>query len=247
MGKILTEADLRSMRLSEDFNEVHVGKDVFVTELAMDYMKKHGIRLVRENTVCSGGKTMSYTPIKKNGAFTYVDAETGKGYAQKPENMTHLRGNVLVKKTDPRIEFRGKLDTLQAQILCAQAAANREGENSLVKDLSEILEFTREILGAEVKDIPVKRICIFGLDSEQIRERSHNVKKYFGINHPIPDYTMGESVLTLNLLRAQVREAEISAAKAFNEERTDIIEALNRLSSAVYILECKTISGREVK
>ena len=58
---------------------------------------------------------------------------------------------------------------------------------------------------------------------------------------------MGESVLTLNLLRAQVREAEISAAKAFNEERTDIIEALNRLSSAVYILECKTISGREVK
>ena len=79
MGKILTEADLRSMRLSEDFNEVHIGKDVFVTELAMDYMKKHGIRLVRENTVCSGGKTMSYTPIKKNGAFTYVDAENGKG------------------------------------------------------------------------------------------------------------------------------------------------------------------------
>ena len=34
--------------------------------------------------------------------------------------MTHLHGNVLVSKADPRILFRGKLDALQADVVLAQ-------------------------------------------------------------------------------------------------------------------------------
>ena len=41
----------------------------------------------------------------------------GGYYDEKPEHMTQLEGNVLVPKTHPRITFRGKLDTLQAQAI----------------------------------------------------------------------------------------------------------------------------------
>ena len=46
---------------------------------------------------------------------------------EKPEEMTHLRGNRLVPKTHPRIRFRGQLDSLMAQVLELQcrAAADR--------------------------------------------------------------------------------------------------------------------------
>ena len=36
---------------------------------------------------------------------------------EKPEHMTHLNGDTLVPKTHPRILFRGKLDTLEAELL----------------------------------------------------------------------------------------------------------------------------------
>ena len=56
---------------------------------------------------------------------------------------------------------------------------------------------------------------------------------------------MGETAARLNCLRAQVREVELSAMHAFpHGERNDLIEGLNRLSSAVYILFCKTVSAK---
>ena len=40
------------------------------------------------------------------------------GYIEhKPEHMTHLNAQVLVPKTHPRIVLRGKLDTLEAELL----------------------------------------------------------------------------------------------------------------------------------
>lgn len=48
-------------------------------------------------------------------------------YGQKPEAMTHIEGNKLVMKDDPVIQYRGKLDTAQAQVVFVQsliAAAN---------------------------------------------------------------------------------------------------------------------------
>ena len=85
------------------------------------------------------------------------------------------------------------------------------------------------------------------MDSKQIREVSHNVNKHFAIDHPIPDCSMGKVCAMLNRLRTKVREVELSAIHAFDLDssnpRLDIIEALNRLSSCVYILFCKTVSG----
>ena len=45
---------------------------------------------------------------------------SGAVLAEKPEHMSHLNGNVLVLKTHPRIRFRGKMDTLEGELLwCA--------------------------------------------------------------------------------------------------------------------------------
>ena len=59
---------------------------------------------------------------------------------------------------------------------------------------------------------------------------------------------MGELALRLNTIRAQVREAELAAAAAFEypgeAPREDIIRELNRLSSGVYILFCRLLAGK---
>ena len=96
-------------------------------------------------------------------------------------------------------------------------------------------------------------ICLLGLDSEAIRRTSHHVKEQIGIPHPVPNYRMGRLCVALNRLRTQVREVELCAAQAFfrddHIERTDIIEGLNRLSSCIYIIFCRTLAGHydEVK
>ena len=63
----------------------------------------------------------------------------------KPEHMTHLNAQVLVPKTHPRIVFRGKLDSLEAELLlCAQDFPG------LQKDLGEVLELARRIIRCDV-------------------------------------------------------------------------------------------------
>ena len=57
----------------------------------------------------------------------------------------------------------------------------------------------------------------------------------------MPDEKQGVQVALLNVLRAQIREAELYAAQIyitrdFRVKRPDIMQALNRLSSAVYVL-----------
>ena len=129
-----------------------------------------------------------------------------------------------------------------------QILTQSEGEEQLTQDLDELVLFCHSILGAEVKDEPLGPIQIMGMDSARIRHDSQQVKKVFGIDHPIPSYKMGKICVALNRLRAQVRETELAAANAFacGEtacSRPDIVEGLNRLSSCVYILMCRKLSG----
>ena len=57
----------------------------------------------------------------------------------------------------------------------------------------------------------------------------------------MPEVGDGERILRLNRCRCAAREAELAAAAAFTDEngnavRTDILRALNRMSSMLYIL-----------
>ena len=240
--KLLTDAELRSRWRQISEHGCTVEEGTILTPAAKDFIREHRIAL----TYTKGGNPgiMTRTPVPvRGGKVTYIDARTGEELDHKGEDMTHLRGNLLVPKTHPRIEFRGRLDSLTAQILEVQLTAAEEN-SPVAGELEDVLGCVRAVLGAEVKDEPLEAGTLLGMDSAALRYNSHHVKETLGIDHPIPDYRMGRLCVALNRLRTQVRETELSAARAFPDgERTDIIEALNRLSSAVYILFCRKLSA----
>ena len=161
----------------------------------------------------------------------------GGGYLEeKPEHMTHLNGEVLVPKTHPRIRFRGKMDTLEAELLLCQMA-----EPALKAPLGEVLELARQILRCDVLEEPLRREKLCGLTEEQQRRHSHFPQEYYGQPHFMPAAEDGAAVLRLNRVRCAVREAELAAAEAFRDRegaptRPDLLRAMNRMSSMLYIL-----------
>lgn len=168
----------------------------------------------------------------------------GAVFREKPEHMTHLHGNVLVSKTHPRIRFRGKVDALEAELLlCQLKCENWRGE------LGEILALTRSLIRCDVMNEPVPEEKLCGLTMQELRQRSHRPQDFYGQTHFMPEYTDGETVLRLNRCRTVAREAELAAAEAFadgdgNCTRVDILRALNRVSSMIYILMIRAKGGR---
>lgn len=159
------------------------------------------------------------------------------GYAEeKPEHMTHLNGEVLVPKTHPRIRFRGKMDTLEAELtLCQLVPGAPEGA------LGEILDLSRKILRCDVLEEPLRQDTLCGLTQAEQRERSHMPQDYYGQPHFMPQASDGSVIAGLNRARCFAREAELAAVEAFSDRegnllREDIPKALNRMSSMLYLL-----------
>lgn len=179
----------------------------------------------------------------------YVDYETGAFYFEKPEHMTQLSGNKLVNKDHDRILFRGKLDAVQSDVVLAQAMISASGGNQkVIDDLADILRSLREIMRAEVLDDELKSDTIIGLTHAELREHSHNPMKFYKIKQMVlPDYTMGPEYAWLNKIRTAIRETEVAACRAFHVGkvyiRSDVIEELNRLSSAMHIMMCRHLAG----
>lgn len=171
------------------------------------------------------------------------------GFAEeKPEHMTHLNGDILVHKTHPRIAFRGAMDTLEAEIMLCQLALREP----MKKQLQEVLDFARYLLRCDVLEERVERETLCGLTQEQLRSHSHRPQDFYGQPHFMPEATDGETILRLNRCRCAVREAELKAVAAFtdregNPTRIDLLQAMNRLSSMIYILmiKLKSQSGRD--
>ncbi|MDO5765972.1 MAG: hypothetical protein Q4P84_09765 [Elusimicrobiales bacterium] len=239
---VVTDIELRSRWYANRREKLTVPCGAVLTPAAKDFIRENNITLIYGSEIPEGGFTVDPIP-KENGKSLFVDAITGEKLYEKRENYTHLRGNLLVPKTHPQIRFRGRLDSLAAEIIQTQVTANAEGEYELVNALDEILRFTRKILSAEVNDAPFGDLTLLGMNSGELRHRSQNVRESFGIDHPVPSYKQGAVCAALNRLRTCVRETELAAAEAFPNSRIDIIEALNRLSSAVYILYCRKLSG----
>ena len=151
---------------------------------------------------------------------------------EKPEHMTHLSGDVLVEKTHPRIAFRGKLDTLEGELLLTIHNAPQ-----LRSKLEDILALAREIMACDVLEKPLNRDSLCGMTEAELRRRSHFPQEYYGQPHFMPSAEDGINVLLLNRLRCSVRETELAAARAYpGSTRTDLLRALNRMSSTVYLL-----------
>ena len=170
----------------------------------------------------------------------------GGGYLrEKPEDMTHLNGDILVKKTHPRIEFRGIMDTLQAEMILCQLL--NPGE--IADSLEELLELSRQIIACDVLNKPLHWEKLLGLTQEELRIRSHRPQDFYGQPHFMPSAKDGAPVVWLNRCRCIARSAELAACRAFDtpegNSRPDLLQALNRLSSSIYLLmiQQKAVQG----
>ena len=248
-NKMLSEIELRAHWLRTKEPVCRVEEGTILSPAARDFLREHHIELCYESRSNGQWEKMTRTPLPISGKkVQYTELDTGASLTEKPEELTHLRGNLLVSKTHPQITFRGRLDSLMAELMEVQIKAVDEGYPAVAAALDQLLEYLRRILAAEVKDVPLGEMTLLGLDSAGVRRVSHRVKEELGIDHPIPDYRMGRLCMALNHLRTQVRETELAAVQAFTDEegvcfRKDIIEALNRLSSSVYILFCRKLAG----
>ncbi len=253
--KAITEIYLRRwIRQKNRPKEFCLRRGMIITPAARQYLQEQRVELLAdkklpqtnlraENAEDDG---ISYTVTREE----YVSADGKKKYEVKPEYMTQLRGNTLVAKDDILIEFRGRLDSLQSEILLLHEQANAYS-SQLGDDVAELLDWARTILQAEVLEKPLVERSVFSLSPDELRSHSHNPRKYYGIGHILPGLDMDSILLKLNHLRSTVREIELVAVKAFmagdHPAGATIIQALNRMSSAVYILmlKCKAEKYRK--
>lgn len=215
------EAVQANLRNREGKRVFYLGKGDQLTSDARDFLTRERIEVLPAHQV----RPERYKLL--SGGFT----------EEKPEHMTHLNGEFLVPKTHPRIRFRGKMDTLEAELLLCQLDSSQD----LQQQLGEILTLARNILRWEVLEEPVQETLLLGLSQEELRRHSHRPQDFYGIPHFMPQVSDGQKVLRLNKVRAAAREAELAAAEAFCDRegrvtRTDILQALNRMSSALYLL-----------
>lgn len=245
---VLTETAIRRLigQNKENVSEFYIEKGQIITPAAKSYLSDRNIAIryakepeVKEANIQEPAIKKMETVIEKK-TYKYKTV-FGASLDEKPEHMTQLKGNLLVFKDHKRIIFRGRVDSLESEILKAQIICNKMEQKNLVEDLQDILNYVRNLIRCEVLDVPFGEIKLIGLTESELREQSHYPQKYFGIGHEFPSYEMGEQVVAINGIRSLTREVEIAAYEAFKTqygevEREDIIQALNRLSSAFWII-----------
>ncbi|MBM6665357.1 ATP-binding protein [Flavonifractor plautii] len=235
--ELLTREDVRRMSDNGTRGPVVVGRDQKLTPGARDWLAAHKIQ-----AVFPAGREDPAAPTSAKYRTLF-----GATLNEKPEHMTHLKGNILVRKDHPRIAFRGMIDTLEGELMLAQQASREYP--ALVKELGEALALVRRLIRCDVLDEPVGELRLCGYDAGQLREYSHYPDKYLGQPHFLPAYTDGPALLAVNKVRTLVRQTELSAYAAFkdvegNVPRGDIILALNRLSSLMWIMMIKLKAGQ---
>ena len=226
---LYTEETVKAnLRTREGKRVLHLAPGDQLTPGARDWLNRERIEILRD----------------EKGLFPEFQMVNGAVLREKPENMTHLQGNILVEKTHPRIVLRGQMDALEAEILLLGKAYPQVG-----KQMGELLALSREIIRREVLEEPLEERALLGFTAEELRQRSHFPQKYYGQAHFMPDFGDSEVLLALNRLRTQVRRAELAAVAAFRGpegmlSREDIPRALNRMSSAVYLLMVEAKRGQ---
>ena len=197
----------------------YLGKGDQLTSDARDFLSRERIEILPAEQA----KQERYAIL--GGGFT----------EEKPEHMTHLNAQVLVHKTHPRIAFRGYMDLLEAEmLLCPVSGTVRQ-------QLGEVLELARRIIRCDVLEQPLEEQTLCGMTQAQLRSRSHRPQDFYGQPHFMPGMEDTMAVLALNRVRCIARQAELAAVRAFCDRegmptRTDILQAMNRMSSMLYIL-----------
>lgn len=257
MMKAITEIELRDKYRKEPFDTFTVVYPEKLTPSALQFLSERRIKIIEVKEGQAGGSSSNLNPVQKPAVNIplidpkkgYLLVDSGQVIEKKPEAYTHLKGKMLVPKNHKRIRFRGQVDKLEAVFIDTIIELQSIGLRELVSDLEIIFEYTKKIMRAEVLSEELPFIEFKGWSDCDIREYSHYPDKYFGVKHFTPDPKYGRVMSKLNLLRTQIREVEIAAVDAFYKEenksveRQDIVMALNRMSSLLYITMCQYKGG----
>ncbi len=252
---VITEAELREMWQGGRGTIAPLPRGVRFTPSAKDFINQWNIEICyleeakatpAPNPITSGQADRpawdkpGEFPVRLEGPVP-VCAVCGQPVTHKPGHLAQLDAGHFAPKTAPQFLFRGKMDTVHAHFLLAAAQARGFNLPDLSDRLSTLAAYCREITSAEYNKRKIAPLQLAGLSATDIHQATHNPKRTLGIGHVVPGPNDHELLLQLNLLRSQVREAELTAAHVFTgpdgqPTRPDLTEGLNKLSSAVYYL-----------
>ncbi|MDR1521078.1 MAG: hypothetical protein LBU23_13195 [Planctomycetota bacterium] len=161
----------------------------------------------------------------------------------KPRHLTHLGDGRLIRKDHPVIVWRGEMDCFAAFLLEAQLLGERLGKARFAAEIREIAGFVQHLIVCEAAGRASGEFRLLGWSGDEVRRLSHEAARSAGPGQPPRSCSaeMGELAVSLNRLRALCRKAESAAVTAFvdaagQEPRPDLILALDRLSSLLYVL-----------
>ena len=254
---VITESELRELWQNGRSTLPPFPPGTRFSPAAQDFIKAHRLDIRIEQSPISNFQppTSSLQPPAWDhpGVFPVVltgpvpvCAICGQPLERKPDHMTQLDAGHFAPKTHPRIKFRGQLDSLHATVMLAAAEARRYQLPRLAEGLDTLAAYCREIQSAEYNGRSVQPLTVMGKSEDEIHQISHWSDRHLGIPHLTPGPSDHAILHWLNLARATAREIEITALeiygpKAHTHDDTSALgstpHALNRLSSAVYVLE----------
>ena len=264
MGPFITETWLRERFSLGHGTEIHLPADSRLTPAArgllddrkviIKYTDESGRVFLNETRAAEAPELKQVNPLTSSSEWHKGSClMCHQPIQKKPETLTHLDDRNLIAKNDPRLKLRGKLDSVIAQAVLIQTEFDPQGRYpTLALWLGDIRSALGNVLKAEVTGEQMPSLGMGDMNEESIHAISHNPLKYLGHDHLLPEANQGVQVARLNLLRAQIREAELYAAdvyiaRDFTVTRPDIMEGLNRLSSAIYVLMLLTYLAEQGK
>lgn len=213
MKDFITEAWLRANHTLSEGAEIHLPADSRLTPSARELLESRHLRI------------------------KFIDEQGRQPVAKKPDTLTHLSAEKMVAKSDPRLGFRAVLDSTIALAVWLQIELAEPWQPWL----ADIRSRLGNIMRADALGEPLGCQAIVGLSDEDLHRLSHQPLRYLDHDHLVPEASHGRDAALLNLLRTKVRETETVAAqvfitRSFEVLRPDILQALNRLSSTVYVM-----------
>jgi len=242
---VITEAELREAWRNGQGTLPSFPAGVRFSASAQDFLKSHGLTA----TVAGAPAADARADWDRPGTFPVVlsgdlplCAECGQPVHAKPEHMTQLDATTFAPKTAPRLKLRGRVDSLHAFVMLAAAMARRDRLDALARHLDTLAAYCREIMSTEYNVRRVAPLTLAGMDATQLHAISHWPDRHLGIEHIVPGADDHEILHWLNVVRTQAREVEVVALESLVP--ADLAHALNRLSSAVYVLELLFKAGK---
>lgn len=240
---VITEEFLRRLEKQGKLNTLKVSEKDILTPSAREFLNSRNLNFEKEEVAVEEKVELVQA---KAPVYKYKSYHDEAVYEKKPEYMTQIFGNYLVVKNHKRIILRGKFDNLQAQTV--KYWKKYQKNKKLESDFSQAYRYVRDLFICEMTDAEFIERDVLGHDIDSLKDITHNTMKYFKTGHLFEiNVEFGEDVIDINCLRALSRECELAAVEAFYHEgkveHSDILKALNRLSSVFYLMMLKANNG----